>query len=97
MKTDKSCSLFERWMTGFRSSKNPSRGISEALNTLGRLQLAFRSVQNTIADMKSQVRRALRVKDAASDPYAEDLEASVELYLRSKAEDFDVTKNIQVG
>ncbi|XP_018494384.1 uncharacterized protein LOC100901772 [Galendromus occidentalis] len=57
--------------------------------------LAFRSVQNTIADMKSQVRRALRVKDAASDPYAEDLEASVELYLRSKAEDFDVTKNIQ--
>lgn len=53
---------------------------------------------NTIADMKSQVRRALRVKgDAASDPYAEDLEASVELYLRSKAEDFDVTKNIQVS
>lgn len=47
--------------------------------------------------MKSQVRRALRVKgDATSDPYAEDLEASVELYLRSKAEDFDVTKNIQV-
>ncbi|XP_022661726.1 uncharacterized protein LOC111250596 isoform X2 [Varroa destructor] len=58
--------------------------------------LAFRSVGNTIADMKSQVRRALRVKgDATSDPYAEDLEASVELYLRSKAEDFDVTKNIQ--
>ncbi|OQR70653.1 hypothetical protein BIW11_11489 [Tropilaelaps mercedesae] len=58
--------------------------------------LAFRSVGNTIADMKSQVRRALRVKgDASSDPYAEDLEASVELYLRSKAEDFDVTKNIQ--
>lgn len=63
--------------------------------------LAFRSIQNTITDIKSNVRRILQIsepvceREMMTDPTARDLEMSVACYLRTTVDRFEIRKNIE--
>ncbi|XP_077501898.1 uncharacterized protein LOC144112935 [Amblyomma americanum] len=58
--------------------------------------LGFRSVQNTVSDMKAQVRRALQIPaQLNSDPRVIELDASVDDYLRANPDACDVSRNVE--
>ncbi|CAN8024087.1 unnamed protein product [Ixodes persulcatus] len=56
--------------------------------------LGFRSVQSGVAEIKSQVRRLLQIPAQSSEPRVKELEASVEDYLRSTVDAFDVSRHV---
>ncbi|KAG0423744.1 hypothetical protein HPB47_000530, partial [Ixodes persulcatus] len=56
--------------------------------------LGFRSVQSGVAEIKSQVRRLLQIPAQSSEPRVKELEASVEDYLSSTVDAFDVSRHV---
>lgn len=58
--------------------------------------LGFRSVQNSVSEMKAQVRRALQIPaQLSSDPRVLELDASVDDYLRANPDACDVSRNVE--
>ncbi|XP_065287165.1 uncharacterized protein [Dermacentor albipictus] len=58
--------------------------------------LGFRSVQNSLSEMKAQVRRALQIPaQLSSDPRVLELDASVDDYLRANPDACDVSRNVE--
>lgn len=58
--------------------------------------LGFRSVQNSVNEMKAQVRRALQIPaQLSNDPRVLELDASVDDYLRANPDACDVSRNVE--
>ncbi|XP_054709547.1 uncharacterized protein LOC129219246 [Uloborus diversus] len=58
--------------------------------------LAFRSVQNTLSDIKYYIKTTLKVsEDWERDPAVSDVENAIALYLRKTADSFPLSKNVQ--
>ena len=64
------------------------------------LKLAFRSVQHSLVDIKRCLNQLLQIPDSTElldiDPSIKELYSSVNCYLRSTADKFDVNKNVEV-
>ncbi|KAF8790338.1 hypothetical protein HNY73_005374 [Argiope bruennichi] len=57
--------------------------------------LSFRSVQNTLSDIKDQIYSILQVRDARENSIAfKELETGIANYLRKTAESFNLSKNV---
>ncbi|CAG2109969.1 unnamed protein product [Medioppia subpectinata] len=61
--------------------------------------LAFRSVQHLLVDIKSRLNQLLQIPDSLEvptiDPSVKELDSSVNSYLRSTTDRFDVNKNVE--
>ncbi len=59
-------------------------------------QLAFRSTQHTLRQTRNKVRKTLYLNNSERNPVAQEMEETIDVYLRKSADKFDISNNIQV-